>query len=387
MAWKRSSTRRCPPVPSRLPGRVLNLRLVARHRLASLGRRCKPARPRRILVCHHLLLGDTIMLAPLLAKLRQQHPEAEVVMTAPRAFAPLFAARPWGADVRPFDPRGPETVRALSRDAGFDLALVPGDNRYSWMAQALGARWIAAFAGDRPAYKSLPVDELRAWPDEPMALGDLFATLVDGPEPPPFAEGQWPTPPHRPFTPPASPFAVLHVGASSPLKFWPADRWRTLALQIEARGLAVVFTPGPGEAVLVDAIDPDRRHARLDLDLPQMFELLRQADLLVAPDTGMPHLARVTGTPTVTLFGPGSASLFGPGRFWRDAPWTAVSVAPFPCRDQHGLFKRELLWVVRCTRSTRECTEPRCMHALGVDAVLEACGRMLARGRARVATP
>jgi ADP-heptose:LPS heptosyltransferase len=367
-------------VASRLPGRLLNLRLAAGHRLSTLGRRRRPQHPGRILVCHHLLLGDTVMLAPLLAKLRALHPRARIVMTSPRAFAPLFASRPWDVTALPFDPRRPETLRELAREPGFDLAIVPGDNRFSWTAQALGARWIVAFEGDRPAYKSLPVDELRPWPREPMALGDLFATLVDGPAPPAFEPPQWPAPAHRPFTPPSDAFAVLHVGASSPLKFWPAGRWQALAQALSDRGLAVVFTPGPGEMPLVDAIDPQQRWTRLALDLPQMFALLQRAALLVAPDTGMPHLARVTGTPTVTLFGPGSATLFGPGEFWRDAPWTAVTVSPFPCRDQHGLFKRELPWVVRCNRSPRECPAPRCMEAIGLDAVLEACDRILARG-------
>ena len=37
-------------------------------------RRRAPAGPRRILVLHHLLLGDTLMLTALLAKLREQYP-------------------------------------------------------------------------------------------------------------------------------------------------------------------------------------------------------------------------------------------------------------------------------------------------------------------------
>lgn len=356
----------------RLPGRLLNLRLAARHRVATLGRRRRPQRPRRILVCHHLLLGDTVMLAPLLAKLRAQHPDAHVVLTAPVAFAPLFASRPWGVQARAFDPRRPETLRALSQEAPFDLALVPGDNRFSWTAQALGSRWIAAFEGDRPAYKSWPVDESRPWPRSPMALGDIFATLVDGPAPAPYDEAQWPAPPHGVFSCPEGAFAVLHVGASTPLKFWPAQRWRSLAAALEARGLEVVFTVGRGERPLVDAVDPAGRFTRFELDLAQVFTLLRRAALLVAPDTGIAHLARVTGTPTVTLFGPGSTQLFGPGDFWRHAPWAAVTVDPFPCRDQHRLFKRELPWVVRCSRSPRECPAPRCMEAIEVEAVIEA---------------
>jgi ADP-heptose:LPS heptosyltransferase len=364
---------------NRLPGRLFTLRLAAGHRLSTLGRRRRPQHPERILVCHHLLLGDTVMLAPLLAKLRALHPRAQIIMTSPRAFAPLFASRPWGVTVRPFDPRRLETLRDLAREPGFDLALIPGDNRFSWTALALGARWIVAFEGDRPAYKSLPVDELRAWPREPMALGDIFATLAEGPAPPAFETRQWPAPAHRPFECPSSPFAVLHPGASMRLRHWPPERWRALANALEHRGLAVALTVGPGERPLADAVDPQRRFQRFELELTQLFSLLRHAALLVVPDTGVSHLARVAGTPTVTLFGPGSAQLFGPGDFWQHAPWTAVTVDPFPCRDQHLLFKRELPWVKRCGRSPRQCPAPRCMQAIGIDDVLAACDGMLAR--------
>ena len=81
-------------------------------------------------------------------------------------------------------------------------------------------------------------------------------------------------------------------------------------------------------------------------------ELARQgARVLVSPDTGVAHLGRAVWIPTVTLFGPGSAQLAGPGSFWRDTPWRAVGRDPFPCRDQRVLFRREIDWVRRCHRT------------------------------------
>ena len=103
-----------------------------------------------------------------------------------------------------------------------------------------------------------------------------------------------------------------------------------------------------------------------------MWHLLAHAGVLVAPDTGIAHLGRVVGVPTVALFGPGSAQLCGAGEFWRDAPYRAVTVDPFPCRDQRTLFKREIAWVRRCQRTLAECAAPRCMHAIGVEDVARA---------------
>jgi ADP-heptose:LPS heptosyltransferase len=339
--------------------------------------RAAPRHPRRILIAHHLLLGDTLMLTPLLKKLRTLHPEADIAMTVPRAIAPLYATRPYGLRALAFDPRSP--ANTLFGEAPFDLAFVPGDNRYAWLAAAMRARWIVAFAGDRPRVKSWQVDQEVPYAQAPAAWGDLVAQLVDGAAPAPYRTREWTAPACSGFARPAPPYAVLHVGASSPLKQWTAQRWRELATWLDARGLAPVWSAAAGELAIVDAIDPDRRFASTAgrLDLPQLWQLLAHAELLVAPDTGVAHLGRVVGVPTVTLFGPGSAILCGAGDFWRDMPYRAVTVDPFPCRDQPLLFKREIAWVRRCGRSVAECPQHLCMPAIGVDAVRNAVNELL----------
>jgi ADP-heptose:LPS heptosyltransferase len=324
------------------------------------------------LIAHHLLLGDTIMLTPLLAKLRARFADAELVMALPAAYAALYGARPYGVRALGWHPRRPG-ASPVWHERGFDLALVPGDNRMSWLALALGSRWIVAFDGDRPASKSWAVDELRPYPSVPSAWGDIAAMLVDGPPPSPYAPEDWPAPPAAAFDKPMPGYAVLHVGASTPLKRWPSDRWRALALALRRRGLEPVWSCGLGEqAMLRDCDDASARRYPGTLDLAQMWHLLANAALLVAPDTGIAHLGRLTDTPTVALFGPGSSRISGPGEFWRTARYRAVTVDPFACRDQRVLFKRRLDWVRRCGRTPTQCPHPRCMDALDVEVVVRA---------------
>src|SRR5471030_2763984 len=52
----------------------------------------RPLDPGKILVIHELLLGDTLMLAPLLAALRWQYPRAEVFVAANPMYAELFSS-------------------------------------------------------------------------------------------------------------------------------------------------------------------------------------------------------------------------------------------------------------------------------------------------------
>ncbi len=365
---------------SRLWPRLLRgARVLPRLPFGFLLRR-RPQRPRRILVAHHLLLGDTIMLAPLLKKLRRELPPAEIVVLCPLPWLPLFVGQPYGVQALPLDLRSLANQRTLIAAGPFDWALVPGDNRWSWIARAMGARWITAFAGDAPASKSWPVDEFVDWPDTAASWGDIAATLVPGAPPAPFCAGEWPPPP-RPADFPDLPqrYCVMHLGASSPHKRWPAENWRRLAAWAVAREYSVVVSVGPHEAALVEAVDPDGSyiHAAGRFDVAGLWHLVAGAAFLVCPDTGVAHLARLTGTPTVALFGPGSPIVSGPGRFWENSPFASVWIEDVACRDQNLLFERPLPWVRQCWRGVAECGQPHCMWRIDVEQVVETVERVV----------
>jgi ADP-heptose:LPS heptosyltransferase len=357
---------------SRAPLRYASIALA----LAYWGmRRAKPEDPRRILVLHHLLLGDTLMLTALLAKLRTRYPQAEIAMTVAPAYVALYEGRPYGVTAHALDPRDVATLRRLRALPRFDLAILPADNRWSWLARALRIPWIVGIAGDRPSHKNWPVDELVPYSRVPTAFCDTAAGIVDGPPPPPYRTDAWRAPSAVGVPALTGRYAVLHVGASSVLKLWPAQRWRALAETLEAKGLAVVWSAGPGEGAIVDAIDPASTRMRIagTLPLAARWHVVAYARLLVCPDTGIAHLGRVVGVPTVTLFGPGSSVICGPGVFFANMPGRAVTVDPFPCRDQTIQFFREVPWARRCERLAGEgssrCARARCMEAIDLAAV------------------
>jgi ADP-heptose:LPS heptosyltransferase len=358
---------------SRAPTRARALAGALLHTLRPT-RRARAERPASVLVLHDLLLGDTLMLAALLAALRARYPLARLFVTAPPALLPLFHGRPYGAEALAFDERAPGAMARLAPARNCDIAFIPGENRHAALARALGARWVVSFAGARPGWKNWLADELVPFPERPAALGEIFASLAGPHTAPRYRPEDWPRPPCRPFSPPASPYAVLHVGARSPLRRWMAERWRELAERLSAKGYSVVWTAGPGEEALVRDIDPGQRHRSYagELDLAQVWNLVARAALLVSLDTGVAHLGKLTGTPTVCLFGPGDAALLGKGDFWSEAPFFAVTVPAFPCRDQALLFKRPVHWVRHCARTPAQCDRARCMEALTVEDVMAA---------------
>jgi hypothetical protein len=118
----------------------------------------------------------------------------------------------------------------------------------------------------------------------------------------------------RPAVAPDGP-VVVHPGAASGSRRWPAERWAQVVAQLLRQGREVVLTGGPHE------VDLCRRVARAagggdctagDLDLPALTALVARARLLLCGDTGVAHLATALATPSVLLFGPVAPSAWGP---------------------------------------------------------------------------
>lgn len=366
----------------RLAGRLLVVFLALLQRM-----RREPFDPqrkyRRILIAHHLLLGDTLLLTPMLAKLRRRYPEAEIWMTVSPAFAPLYGGYPYGVRVLPYHPKVVSTLWPWLRLGGFDLAIVPGDNRYSWLARALGARCILALAGEKDDWKSWQVDRPVQWPTAPCSLAELLEGMVEGSEPPPFSTEQWPV--EQPsFALPKEPYCVFHVSARNPLRRWPAANWHRLGTILRQRGYHVVWSAAPGEAELLDAVEPDAADICFPgtLGLLGLRQLLTGAKLLVTVETGIAHLCRITGTPSAVIFGQGNPALHGVEPFWCDAsPMEPVFNPDVPCRDQSHVFGRQLSWVRRCDRGPQACASPVCIDSLQTDDVVDALDRLQENAR------
>ncbi len=328
-----------------------------------------PKDVKRILIAHHLLLGDTIMLTPLIAKAREQFPNAEIILLTPKAITGLYDKKPYGVIVKPYDPKDIETLKNLLNSTGYDLAFIPGDNRYSWLAYALGSKWIKAFAEDKKTYKSWPVDELIPYSNKPANWADMNTDLINGPAPQPYNPEDWPAPSTTPYEHPEQPYCVLHVGASTPLKMWPAENWQNVAQNLSSQGFQVVWSAGKNEKNIVDSIDPNQTYKSYaeKLDLTQLWDLILNAKLLISPDTGIAHIGKITNTPTITIFGPGSATICGAGKFWQNASYNSISPDNIKCKNQNILFNRTLPWVQRCGRSVDKCSNHICMKSVTPD--------------------
>jgi heptosyltransferase I len=130
------------------------------------------------------------------------------------------------------------------------------------------------------------------------------------------------------------PRVVLVPGASrrGAIKRWPLHHWISLAQRLKER-CELRWSLGPEEVALRDWLpEATGVDALPRLGFWQLASALREADQVVAPDTGLLHLAVVLGVPVLGLYGSSDPVVAGfppgAGRILR----TDISCSP--CRER-----------------------------------------------------
>jgi ADP-heptose:LPS heptosyltransferase len=252
-------------------------------------------------------LGDFLTGVPAYRALRAAYPGHEIVLAAPSQLAPLAELTgavdrvlPTG-ELRPVSWRGPPPAVAadlhgngpashdLVRAVGAPVTMMyaspadPGVDGPGWVEEEHEvARWC----------------RLLGWWGIPADPGALLLSL---PAPFPRVTGA----------------AVIHPGAASGSRRWPAARFAAVARILAAWGLRVVISGNTSERTLAEQV---ARGAGLgpesvlagQTDLAGLAAVVAAASVVISNDTGVAHLAVAYGTPSVTLFGPVSPALWGP---------------------------------------------------------------------------
>lgn len=129
---------------------------------------------------------------------------------------------------------------------------------------------------------------------------------------------------------------VVHPGAGTGSRRWPAGRFAALARALVERGHRVVLTGSAGEAELAGSVAaaarlPEGASLAGRTSLLELAALVGRARLVVSGDTGVGHLATAYGTPSVLLFGPVSPSVWGPpaGASQHRVLWGGRTSEPF----------------------------------------------------------
>lgn len=276
----------------------------------------------RILFITSNRLGDAVLTTGLLGYLVDRHPGARFTIACGPIAAPLFQAVPGLEALIPMPKRrfSGHWLDLWRRVVGRRWDLVV-DLRDSAVSRLIRARQRRIFRGgndrDHKVVSLGRVLDLSPPPSPRLFLSPGLTARAAALIPDPSA------PLHG-----GAGEAVLALGpaANWPGKEWPAAHFIDLALTLTAPGGALV-----GARVLVLATDGERPRCQALLDRltaelgPERVidaigrtdpalagACLTRAALFVGNDSGLMHLAAAAGIPTVGIFGPTPAHLYGP---------------------------------------------------------------------------
>jgi hypothetical protein len=124
---------------------------------------------------------------------------------------------------------------------------------------------------------------------------------------------------YRRFVPPKEyrGYTIVHVGAGSPKRLWPLERWSAVVTYLESKRHRVVLTGSNNERLLVakvrEATKLSKKRDRSGATgIMELAYLVAGAQLVLSVDTGISHLATCFQRPSITLFGPNSPNWWGP---------------------------------------------------------------------------
>lgn len=331
--------------------------------------------PSRIAVVQTAFLGDVVFVSPLARALKVAWPRARLTfVTTPKA-APLAACIPGVDAVIPFDKRradsGLSGLRRIARRLETpDLILVPHPSLRSALLARMSraqvrvgheARWtgwaytLAVPKHEREPYAQSYLDLARALgidgsPDLRLVapaeeVGKASALLGDGP------------------------CVGLVVGSEWATKRWPVESFSGLADECLRQGWRPVLLGAPAERPIAEAVKAAMKEgAPLDLVGNAVLESVGVISLLkavVGGDSGLLHISRALGVPSLLLFGPTDPGLHN---LEPQAQALRLGLECQPCH-RHG--------PMRCPLGHHDC-----MAKLTVERVWEALHLLLARWEA-----
>jgi heptosyltransferase I len=292
--------------------------------------------PHRIAIIKPSALGDIVHSLPVLTALRWRFPDAHLTWVVNRGYEPLLRGHPDLDATLVFDRRA--NRRSLFHAAAgyarffrqlytcrFDLVVdLQGLLRSGVMTGATGAARRVGLSCAREGARCFYTDVVLVPKRHPLHAVERYWLVAAA-----LGAGAGPREVRLAFNERAHtwvltelrgcprPWLVLGVGSRWPTKRWPPEHFARLAQQAQRWfGGSVIFVGARDEAALAEStaawLSGPVRNLTGKTTLPQLVALLREADVMVANDTGPLHLAAALGRPVVAPYTCTRVALNGP---------------------------------------------------------------------------
>lgn len=261
---------------------------------------------RTVLVLRALKLGDLVTAVPALRAVAQRFPLHRRLLACPAWLAPLAYTTAAVDDVLPVGELEP--LPRIEPAVAINL-----HGRGPQSTQLLEATAPGELITFRARTVSTSVPEWRADEHEILRWCRLLRESGIAADP----SDRHLRPPRRTVPAAARGATLVHPGASSPARRWPAERFAVIARAERDAGRRVLVTGSAAEVAIAREVaraaglPPDAVLAG-GTDVLGLAALVAAAGRVCSGDTGIAHLAYAYRTPSVTLFGPVPPAHWGP---------------------------------------------------------------------------
>ncbi|MEO8342818.1 MAG: lipopolysaccharide heptosyltransferase II [Gallionella sp.] len=309
---------------------------------------------KKILIIGPSWVGDTMLMQPMLLRLKQRYPQSRIDVLAPPWTAALLHAMPevYEVIINPF-PHGALQLIARYRlgkklrSAQYDQAIVlPNSLKSALIPYFARIPLRTGFVGES---RYILLNDARGLSKKNLPfMVERFAQLAEdkrGKIPRPLANpklevsaAQRDAVLHKLGLTLDKPVAIFCPGAEyGPAKRWPASYFAEIAQRLQRQGYAVWLIGSAKDKEVADKIIALGNSQCLNLcggtDLTDAIALLSCAQLVVSNDSGLMHLAAALDRPMLALFGSSSPQFTPP--LSAQAQVLTLDIKCSPC------FKRE----------------------------------------------
>jgi lipopolysaccharide heptosyltransferase II len=166
---------------------------------------------------------------------------------------------------------------------------------------------------------------------------------------------------------------TIHPGASKIERAWHAERFGILCQNlIKVYPVQIILLGTDEEKALLEQVSSfcasENIKIIVKLDLTGVTQLIKISQLFIGNDSGLLHLASLTNTPVVGIFGPGQAATTGP---FIDVKRQEIVTRNYPCSPCRQKFFEE------CDSSLHH--KPECLESISVKEVSQAVEKIVKR--------
>ncbi|ADZ92068.1 glycosyltransferase family 9 protein [Marinomonas mediterranea] len=328
----------------------------------------------RILVVRLSAIGDVCHAMAVVARLQERYPHAEITWITSPLEANLVRLLP-KVNVVIYDKKsglkGMLALRQSLKANYYDILLhMQWSLRASLLTRMVRVRrrigFSKAFSREKQHWF------VNEWADEPKGA-HVLDSLLSIAAPLGIETPLIPCPLDLPTSPTESPlpdeYVVLNPSASKAERNWTFEGYQSVIRYLREKKLAVVLTGGPSakEKALAGRLMAEGViNLTGQTNLPEMMSVLRDAKLVISPDTGPAHMATLVGTPVLGLYAHSNPRRTGP---YRDLE-RVVSVYETLAEKEYGKAVSELPWATRVH-------DPKAMQYIQEDVVLEQLSQLI----------